>query len=109
MKTSKKDFLIRINDLYKRISCDEVFYLQSQGKYVSLFLENREYSFRGTLKELEQALPANFLRTHSSYIVNLDKISHIRNADNTIGLTNDKEISYSRTHKDNLLNQFIVG
>ena len=113
MKTSiekpSKDFLIKINDVHKRVKLEEVFCLQSEGKYVSLILENRRYSFRGTLKQLEQVLPSNFVRTHSSFIVNLDKISTIKNQENLITLTNDFELSYSRKYKDSLFENFLLG
>jgi len=109
LKQSTKDFLVKINDVHKRIRLDDIFYLQSEGKYVSIIIENRSYSFRSTLKKLEQLLPDNFARIHSSYIVNLKKISVIKNQDHLIVLSNNVELAFSRTYKESLLSNFLLG
>lgn len=106
---SSKDFLVRINDVYKRIKLDDIIYLQSEGKYVSLILNERQYIFRSTLKTLEQILPSNFLRAHSSFIINLDKVVSLRNQENIVVLTNGTELAYSRTNKEKILSHFLVG
>ena len=104
-----KDLLIRINDQYKRVRLDEIYYLQSEGKYVTVHIDNRNFSIRTSLKKIEKILSYNFVRTHSSFIVNIDKVNSIRNRDNTIVLTNDVELSFSRTYKEDVLQHFHLG
>jgi len=109
IENSKKNFLVKIHDVHKRICLDEVYCLKSEGKYVSLILETRNYSFRGTLKTLEQVLPEKFIRVHSSYIVNIDKIKVIKSQENIIVLENDFELNFSRKNKDDLFAKFLLG
>ncbi|MCG8402354.1 MAG: LytTR family DNA-binding domain-containing protein [Firmicutes bacterium] len=64
------------------LSLDNILFIEKQNK-LSLV-----YSTRGinktykTLRELEDKLGENFLRVHNSFIVNLDKISRIRDVGN---------------------------
>ncbi|MEM6737881.1 MAG: LytTR family DNA-binding domain-containing protein [Bacteroidota bacterium] len=59
-----------------RIKMDHILYVEGWGNYLKLVLKdgNQLISY-SSLKELEQMLPKNFVRTHKSYIVNKDKIS----------------------------------
>ncbi len=108
-ETTSKDFLVRINETYKRIALDDIYYLQSEGKYVNLFIESRRFSFRSTLKKLVNELPPNFLRVHASYIVNLKMITEIKNSEQLIILSNGNELAYSRTYRDSLFENFLLG
>ena len=106
---TSKDFLIRINDIYKRIRLEEIYYFSSEGKYVSIAGKDRKYSFRSTLKHLETILPGNFTRIHTSHIINLDKITGVKVQDNSVLLSNGDELPFSRTYKDNIYMNFLVG
>ena len=67
IKADYKTTLVRISD---------IVYLESEGEYVRLHLDNRSTIttlFR--LKNMEAALPSEmFMRVHRSYIVNLQRI-----------------------------------
>ncbi|MBT8233899.1 MAG: hypothetical protein HKO66_10195 [Saprospiraceae bacterium] len=104
----KEDILIKINDKYKRIRLEDIDFIQSDGKYITLNLGKRKFSLRNTLKGIELILPNYFVRAHSSYIVNLNKIESIHIAEQNVELTNSS-IPFSRKYKSNLLNRFHLG
>ncbi len=104
-----KDFLVKINDTFKRIKLEDIVGVKSEGKYVSLVLDNRNYIFRGTLKDLENQLPSNFVRSHSSCIININKLQEVKSKEHMLVLSNNIEFCYSRTYKNNVLKSFLVG
>lgn len=65
---------VKIDGLY---DSREVLYLQAEGAYTDLFFRNRErHTIRKNLKELEKELAgADFIRTHRSYLVNMNEIT----------------------------------
>ena len=105
----KKDFLIKVNKTFSKIKQKDVYYFQSDGSYVSIFLESREYSIRTSLKSLMPMLSKNFVRIHSSYIVNSEKIKNIQVQPNLLTLDNGVELHFGRTFKVDLFSRFIVG
>lgn len=53
----------------------DIFYIQANGSTIDLYTTSlKKINFSRTLKEIEQALPTNFLRIHNSYIVNIQSI-----------------------------------
>jgi DNA-binding LytR/AlgR family response regulator len=96
----------RLNDKIKiesgketyMIDPEDVFYFKSDNVYIEVFLEKNSYVIRKQLKELEGDLSKNFQRCHKSYIVNMRKITRIKN--HSIYL-NDIEIPLSRTYRAN--------
>lgn len=65
---------VKIDGLY---DSREVLYLQAEGSYTDLYFRNRErHTIRKNLKELEIELAcAGFVRTHRSYLVNMNEIT----------------------------------
>lgn len=104
----KEDILIKINDRYKRIRLESIEYVKADGKYVSIHLNNRHYSLRSTLKGIKLLLPNCFVRTHSSFIVNVNKIESIHILEQNIELINSN-IPFSRKYKGDLLKRFHLG
>ncbi len=91
------------------IKTDAIIYLQSQGKYSSFFLEDRQSILScKNLGEFESILtPKDFIRIHHSYIVNAQ---HIRYIDKNHGwsciLSNDASIPISRRKHDEITSRF---
>lgn len=53
----------------------DVLYAVSEGRYASLVTEDKIWPTTFNLQEVEERLdPAQFVRTHRSYIVNLDRV-----------------------------------
>jgi len=57
------------------IAIDQIAYCKGAGDYVEIVkTDNSTILYSGSLKELEESLPALFLKVHRSYIVNTSKI-----------------------------------
>jgi DNA-binding LytR/AlgR family response regulator len=58
---------------------DEVHYAQADGDYCRVHTYDRSYLCTRSLRELEEALPADrFARIHRSYLVNLGKVAAVK-------------------------------
>jgi len=106
---SSKDILVKINNSYKRIKLEDIYYLKAEGKYVGIYLKDRNYSFKSSLKNLETTLPHFFVRTHTSYVANISKIQSINTADSIITMDNGNVVSLSRSCKGNIFDKFLAG
>jgi DNA-binding LytR/AlgR family response regulator len=62
-----------------KISFSDIRYVEGMSEYLKLHLESQPKPVVTLLamKVLEEKLPANFMRIHRSYIVNLDKIVEV--------------------------------
>jgi two-component system LytT family response regulator len=60
------------------IPANQIDYIEAQDDYVALFSGGKPYLKQQTISSIESSLdPANFVRVHRSYIVNLERISKI--------------------------------
>jgi two-component system LytT family response regulator len=60
------------------IPCAKLEYAESQDDYVALVSEGKKHLKQQTIASLEASLdPANFVRIHRSYIVNLERVARI--------------------------------
>jgi len=82
MKINNDEFIfIRDSNVVKRLSLDDVLYVEAMGDYVKLHTPQKFYAIHTTLRAVEQRLPPErFLRVHRSYMVAVDKIDTIQEA-----------------------------
>lgn len=70
---------IKDNGVLKKLSVDDILYLEAMGDYVKVHTAQRFHVLHSTLKAIEEKLPTTrFLRVHRSYIVALNKIDFIQ-------------------------------
>lgn len=83
---------------------DEIEYLEAARNYVVVGTGSREYLVRDTLSNLERSVaPDQLVRTHRSYLVNVDRIDEIRSADSgrrEIRMRSGKLVPLSRGYRD---------
>lgn len=102
-KDIKKDttsIFVKSGYQVKKIDVNAILYIENQKDYVLFYLENEEEPISSlmTLQSLEEKLPQHsFIRTHRSFIVNLNKISLVER--NTI-IFGKKYIPISETYRD---------
>ena len=101
VKVEEQGFVfVKDNGVLKRISIDDIQFLEAMGDYVKVHTPQKFHVVHATLKSIEEKLPASkFIRVHRSYIVAINKIDFIQEGTITIGKTS---IPVADTHKANL-------
>lgn len=62
----------------EKVMLAEILYLEAEGNYITVVLENKKLLTRQTMTDILQLLPAHqFVRIHRSYIIPLGKIEKI--------------------------------
>ncbi len=101
-KPSNNVILIKENNRYYKLNCDDILFLKSLDNYVQIITIERSYTILKSLKELEVELPVSqFLRVHRSFIANINKIT---NFNTTELIINKHEIPIARSFADVVLN-----
>lgn len=87
VKVGEQEFVfIKDNGVLKRISVDDILYLEAMGDYVKVHTAQKFHVLHATLKSIEEKLPSTrFIRVHRSYIVSLNKIDFIQEGVISIG------------------------
>ena len=99
-----KSFFIKIGNKLKRVDVSEIQFIEVEEKYCSIYTENKQIHVKIALKDFLRKLPAGkFIRVHRSFIVNSDYISTVKLNENLVVL-GEKEVPFSRTYKEQLLN-----
>lgn len=101
LKVEEQGFVfVKDNGVLKRISIDDILFLEAMGDYVKVHTLQKFHVVHATLKSIEEKLPAaKFIRVHRSYIVAINKIDFIQEGTISIGKTS---IPVADTHKSNL-------
>jgi len=101
VKVEEQGFVfVKDNGILKRISIDDIQFLEAMGDYVKVHTPQKFHVVHATLKSIEEKLPVSkFLRVHRSYIVAINKIDYIQEGTINIGKTS---IPVADTHKTNL-------
>ena len=101
VKVEEQGFVfVKDNGMLKRISIDDILFLEAMGDYVKVHTAPKFHVVHATLKSIEEKLPSSkFLRVHRSYIVAINKIDFIQEGTISIGKTS---IPVADTHKANL-------
>ena len=62
-----------------KVTVDDIRYIEGMSEYLKVWVEGEAKPIITLLamKKLEERLPANFMRIHRSYIVNLNKIQEV--------------------------------
>ena len=101
VKVEEQGFVfVKDNGILKRISIDDILFLEAMGDYVKVHTHQKFHVVHATLKSIEEKLPSSkFIRVHRSYIVAINKIDYIQEGTITIGKTT---IPVADTHKATL-------
>lgn len=92
-------FTVELRGHLQRIPYREILYFEARNKRLILHLRRREIPFGGTLEKLEGELPAGFLRTHKSFIINSGAVSEIQYGQNQAILEGNVAVPISRSYK----------
>lgn len=86
----------------KMIKYKEIIYIEIIGRTSYVHLEKNVYPFNKQLKAWQEELKSfAFVKSHNSYLINLDQVDSIKN--NYIVMKNKKKLPISRTYKKELI------
>ncbi|MFK7972500.1 MAG: LytR/AlgR family response regulator transcription factor [Bacteroidia bacterium] len=104
VESEKREFVfIKSQKKLHKIKIEEIFYLEADGRYSQVHTVDKKFLIRLSLKEMfEKVDNGNFIQTHRSFIVNMDKIKSVDLEDSVVILEN-MHIPISRREKDNIL------
>ncbi|XOV69285.1 MAG: LytR/AlgR family response regulator transcription factor [Fluviicola sp.] len=77
---SQRTESIRVKGAFgsQEIHPNDIIFVKSDGSYIEIQTTKKKIVQRKLLKEIEAELPENFVRSHRSYIVNLDYVEETR-------------------------------
>jgi len=84
----------------EKIQVNDIFCVEALENYVAIHTKEKKWIAHLTLKAIQDQLPACFLQTHKSWIVNSDQISAVDN--NTVWV-NSRAIPLSKQHRDTFM------
>ena len=101
---SKEDddhIFVKSNLKKRKVFLNEINWVEALGDYIKLVTDDANIVILSTMKSFEKELPSDkFMRTHKSYIVNLDKVERYNSK--TIEIAKEK-LPLSRHKKNNLI------
>lgn len=103
-------FLVRERGRLRLVPVADVDWIGAAGNYVELHVGRSTHLVRGSLKELDDRLPAGrFARVHRSTIVNLDRVKELQpwsHGDLLVLLDDGTELRLSRRYRDRIQGVF---
>lgn len=100
----KKNSFIRIDNKNTIINQNNINFIKKEGMKLVFYTDTRKYETYSSFTKISSELPANFIRCHKSFIANINKISDINMANNTIDFENINEQCYiGPKYKNNLM------
>ena len=96
-------FFIKNKGNYLSISSKDILYFEALSDYVNIYTLTNKYTIYSTMRAIEGKLPRDqFVRTHRSYIIRIDKIAVMEEA--TVFIK-DTPIPISKSYKKELTNR----
>ena len=93
-------FECHINSTIVRIPMSKILYFESEGRRIKLVTSDEELLFYDRMSRIMDELPSAFIRTHKSFIVNLNAIRQCRY--DCVVLYDNREIPISRSYRESV-------
>ena len=96
--TTSNQLFIKSDKKHIQIDLSEIYYLESYGNYVKVWLGENFHLTPRTLSSFEGELPtSNFYRIHKSFIINRKFINFLEG--NTLVMKNKKSLPIGKNHR----------
>ena len=104
-KFDKKRITINTDGKLIFLDVDDIIYVESDGNYSTLFLQNqKKLVVTKKLKEVDAILPEHyFFRIHNSFIINLNKIKAFIKNEGYVIMDSNHKIPVARQRKSDFL------
>ncbi len=101
---SSEDFYVKFGSQYKKVSLDEILWVEVDGRYsVIKTSDGKKTLINTSLRDTVQKLPANqFCRIHKSFVVNLDWVDSVDSGEDVLFIGKE-ELPIGRNFKKEIL------
>lgn len=96
---------IKIDNKKTIIDESEVLYIKRDGMKLIFHTKNRDYETYSSFNKIQDSLPSNFIRTHKSYIVNINNIENLDLVANIIYFDNGCTCDIGPKYKKELIEE----
>ena len=100
----RDSFYIKEKKALIKVHIRDILFVMAEDKYCILHTSKRKYIIRISMTRLQSRLPANFLRVHRSYIVDLLRIDEIILEDYMLYIE-ENPVPIGMSYKDELLSK----
>ncbi|SDK21779.1 LytR/AlgR family response regulator transcription factor [Sediminibacillus albus] len=77
IRVDQNKLIIQLREQIHLLSYQQILYIERFGKKTLVHTHDKEVSIHMSLKRIEKVLPAYFIRTHQSYLINKHRISEL--------------------------------
>lgn len=70
-KEKPKEVLVRNGNRTRSVSADDIYYIESSNRKVTLYLQHEKIEYYDKISSLESELKPDFFRIHKGYLVNI--------------------------------------
>ena len=96
---------IKIDNKKTIIDESEVLYIKRDGMKLIFHTKSRDYETYSSFNKIQSALPNNFVRTHKSFIANINNITNLDPVSNIIYFNNDSTCDIGPKFKNDLIKE----
>lgn len=76
---AEKILIVKDGEYHIKVTVENIDYIESEGNYLLLNVNNKKYKYRSTIKQIIDTLPEHtFIQTHRAFIVNRSKIEKFK-------------------------------
>lgn len=97
LNNNTENLFVKTGKAIVQLTYDSVLFIEGLKDYVSFHTMEGKHIVYKRMKELEELLPANFIRIHNSYIINLKRIRKVEDHVVTIGT---EQLPISEKYRD---------
>ena len=97
-------FFVKDGDYYTKLKFDDINYIEADGSYCNIYSNNKKFTLSSNLNHFQNNHKSPiFVRTHRSYIINLNKVEAF---DKDSVIINSKAIPISKAHQKEIMKFF---
>ena len=104
--TDGNSLVVRCNLKNEKVTIDTILWIEAMGDYVRIVTHKKKLVILSSMKEFLRRLPSKqFIRTHKSFIINLDKVQYFKSTSVEI---DGQSIPLSRSRKKEFEKTFLL-
>ena len=104
-KEKPKEVLVRNGNRTRSVSADDIYYIESSNRKVTLYLRHEKIEYYDKISSLESELKPDFFRIHKGYLVN---IKYVERYDRTeVKMRNGDSLLISKYKYQDFVNRYL--